>query len=166
MATHSEQIAAVEQFMFFLMETMNHIEDRFEQTEGCSPDETRVLYLLSKQGPLMIKEIAQGMPGVSLSKLTRVLDSLETQGCIIRSLNRDDRRSFRITPTDRGLQLISGLFRQIEMFAQGTLNALTPAERLILIELFAKVQANWRLPSENSSAELGSAGNSSRAHER
>jgi len=91
----------------------------------------------------MVKEIAQAMPGMDPSKLTRVLDSLEKQGYAIRTLNRGDRRSFLVTPTERGMQLLEAFTAQLQGLAQGMLTTLTPTERLVLVELFTKIQTNW-----------------------
>jgi len=138
----SAQARAVLDFMFFLNDTLSRTSRNFEQEALCSPEEANVISLLSKRGPLMVKEIAQAMVGIEPSKLTRILDSLEKQGYATRTLNREDRRSFLITPTEQGIQLLSGFTAHLQDLAQGILSSLTPTERLILIELFRKIQAN------------------------
>ena len=138
-----QQVRAVFDFMMFLGETLGHTAQHFEHETLCSPEEINVLRMLSLGSPLMVKEIAQAMPGMNLSKLTRVLDSLEEQGYITRTLNREDRRSFLIAPTEQG-RLMAGKFaHDIEGIAQSILTPLTPTERLVLVELFAKIRANW-----------------------
>lgn len=77
------------------------------------------------------------------SKLTRVLDTMGNQGFIVRTLNHEDRRSFLITPTERGIQLLEVFTNQLKDLSEGMLVTLTPIERLILIELFTKIQTNW-----------------------
>jgi len=91
----------------------------------------------------MVTEIAQALPGMDPSKLTRVLDSLEKQGYATRTLNREDRRSFLVTPTERGMQLLETFTAQLQGLAQGMLTILTPTERLVLVELFTKIQTTW-----------------------
>src|SRR5205809_5659598 len=139
----SSQTRAVLDFMLFLNDTLSRTSKLFEYETLCSPDEASVLSLLARRGPLMVKEIAQGMAGIDASKLTRILDSLEKHGYATRTLNRGDRRSFLVTPTERGRRLLDVFTGQLEDLAQDLLAALTPAERLILVELFTKVQANW-----------------------
>ncbi len=139
-----QQVHAVFDFMMFLAETLGHTTQHFEDETLCSPEETSVLRAISLRGPLMVKEIAQAMPGMSLSKLTRVLDSLEKQGYVTRTLNREDRRSFLVAPTEQGKLLVRRFIHDLERVAQGMLTALTPTERLVLVELFAKIRANWR----------------------
>ena len=139
----SSQTRAVLDFMLFLNDTLSRTSKLFEHETLCSPDEASVLSLLARRGPLMVKEIAQGMAGIDASKLTRILDSLEKHGYAARTLNRGDRRSFLVTPTERGRRLLDVFTGQLGDLAQDLLAALTPVERLILVELFTKVQANW-----------------------
>src|SRR6266705_1660946 len=139
----SSQTRAVLDFMLFLNDTLSRTSKLFEYETLCSPDEASVLSLLARRGPLMVKEIAQGMAGIDASKLTRILDSLEKHGYATRTLNRGDRRSFLVTPTERGRRLLDVFTGQLGDLAQDLLAALTPVERLILVELFTKVQANW-----------------------
>ena len=78
-----------------------------------------------------------------MSKLTRLLDQLEEQGYISRSLNLEDRRSFHVSLTEQGKVLCERLEQQMAALAENIMRALTPIERLLLVELFAKVRANW-----------------------
>jgi DNA-binding MarR family transcriptional regulator len=139
----SSQARAVLDFMLFLNDTLSRTSQLFEDETLCSPEEANVISLLSRRGSLMVKEIAQAMPGMDPSKLTRVLDSLEKQGYATRTLNRGDRRSFLVTPTERGMQLLETFTAQLQELAQGMLTTLTPTERLVLVELFTKIQTNW-----------------------
>ena|SRR6266487_564772 len=83
----SSQTRAVLDFMLFLNDTLSRTSQHFEDETLCSPEEANIISLLSRRGPLMVKEIAQAMPGMDPSKLTRVLDSLEKQGYATRTLN-------------------------------------------------------------------------------
>src|SRR5437763_11780486 len=100
----SSQTRAVLDFMLFLNDTLSRTSQHFEDETLCSPEEANIISLLSRRGPLMVKEIAQALPGMDPSKLTRVLDSLEKQGYATRTLNREDRRSILVTPTARGIE--------------------------------------------------------------
>ena len=139
----SSQTRAVLDFMLFLNDTLSRTSQHFEDETLCSPEEANIISLLSRRGPLMVKEIAQALPGMDPSKLTRVLDSLEKQGYATRTLNRGDRRSFLVTPTERGMQLLETFTAQLQGLAQGMLTILTPTERLVLVELFTKIQTTW-----------------------
>jgi DNA-binding MarR family transcriptional regulator len=144
---NSEQTRAVQDFMMFLGERMSQTNYQFEHTMHCSPEEVGVLYILAERSPLMVKEIARGLQGVGMSKLTRILDQLEDQGYISRSLNLEDRRSFHVSLTEQGKALCDHLEQQIAALAEKIMLALTPIERLLLVELFAKIRANWSTES-------------------
>jgi DNA-binding MarR family transcriptional regulator len=138
-----EQIRAIQDFMMFLGEHMSQTNYEFEHTMHCSPEEVNILRVLARGGPLIVKEVALGLQGVGMSKLTRLLDQLEEQGYISRSLNLEDRRSFYVGLTERGKMLNEYLDQQIAALAEHIMHALTPIERLLLVELFAKVRVNW-----------------------
>src|SRR6266702_4118387 len=127
----SSQTRAVLDFMLFLNDTLSRTSQHFEDETLCSPEEANIISLLSRRGPLMVKEIAQAMTGMDPSKLTRVLDSLEKQGYATRTLNREDRRSLLITPTEQGIQLLETFTAQLQGRAQCILTRLTPTERLV-----------------------------------
>jgi DNA-binding MarR family transcriptional regulator len=95
----------------------------------------------------VVKEIARGLQGVGMSKLTRLLDQLEDQGYISRSLNLEDRRSFHVSLTEQGKVLYEHLEQQMAALAENIMRALTPIERLLQVELFAKIRANWSAES-------------------
>jgi DNA-binding MarR family transcriptional regulator len=142
-----EQTRAVQDFMLFLGEHMGQTNYQFEHAMHCSPEEVSVLYILAARSPLMVKEVARGLQGVSMSKLTRLLDQLEEQGYISRSLNLVDRRSFHVSLTEQGKVLCERLEQQMTALAENIIRALTPIERLLLVELFAKIRANWSTDS-------------------
>ncbi|MGO8946523.1 MAG: MarR family winged helix-turn-helix transcriptional regulator [Ktedonobacterales bacterium] len=143
-----EQVRVVFEFMMFLGDTLSQSLQRFENTTTCSPAGVDVLRVLAGRSPLAVKEIARSIPGLSLSKLTRVLDELETEQFVTRSLNRQDRRSFLVTPTEQGLLLIGGFLQGLDSIAQSMLAALTPTERLMLVQLFAKIRASGRVAAD------------------
>ncbi len=143
-----QMTATLLRFVFFLGGMVNERQWHFEQEmEGCHPEDVRVLFLwMEPRDPLMVKEIAQELKGVSLSTLTRILDRLEQHGYIRRMLNPQDRRSFQVLPTERGNQAVERFLEQWRMVVQGVLHVLTPTEQLVLMELLNKVQRHW--PSE------------------
>jgi DNA-binding MarR family transcriptional regulator len=112
--------------------------------KGCHPEDVRVLFLwMEPRGPLMVKEIAQELNDVNLSTLTRILDRLEQHGYIRRMLNQEDRRSFRVIPTEQGQQTIETFMQEWRSVAQGVLSALTTTEQLVLVDLLNKLQQHW-----------------------
>lgn len=142
---HQQMTATLLKFVFFLGGMVNEQQWHFEQQmEGCRPEDVRVLFLwMEPRGPLMVKDIARELKGVSLSTLTRILDRLEHHSYVRRMLNPQDRRSFCVVPTERGQQAVETFLQHWRTVVQGVLSALTPAEQLILIELLNKVQQHW-----------------------
>jgi DNA-binding MarR family transcriptional regulator len=145
---HQHMTATLLRFVFFLGGLVNEKQWHFErEMEGLHPEDVRVLFLwMEPRRPLMVKEIARELNGVSLPTLTRILDRLEQQGYIRRMLNPEDRRSFRVAPTEQGQQAVEGFLQQWREVMQGVLEILTPTEQLVLVELLNKLQTNW--PSE------------------
>jgi DNA-binding MarR family transcriptional regulator len=137
--------ATLLKFVFFLGGMVNEQQWHFEQQmEGCHPEDVRVLFLwMEPRGPLMVKDIARELKGVSLSTLTRILDRLEQHGYVRRMPNPQDRRSFYVVPTQRGQQAVETFLQHWRTVVQGVLGALTPTEQLVLIELLNKVQQHW-----------------------
>ena len=142
---NSSQAQVVLNFMLFLNDTLSQTSQQFEDETSCSPEEANVVRVLVQNGPLMVKEIKQALPGMDPSKLTRLLDSLEIQGYVTRTLNSKNRRSFLVAPTERGMRLLEGFTHELEELTQNMLVTLTPTERLILVELFTKIQTKWNV---------------------
>jgi len=139
-----QHIQTVLDFILVLSDTMSRKKQLFEDETACSPEETNVIRILSQNGPLMVKEIGQALPGVNFSKLTRILDSLEKKGHVIRTLNQKDRRSFLVTPTEKSKQLLGKFMGDIGEIAEHMLSSLTPTERLMLDQLLGKMQVKLR----------------------
>jgi len=70
----------------------------------------------------------------------------------MRTLNQTNRRSFLVTPTERGLQLLGAFTSHLLELGEGMLATLTPTERLVLVELFTKIQANWNASAQSQEA--------------
>ncbi|OAB34851.1 hypothetical protein PMSD_13900 [Paenibacillus macquariensis subsp. defensor] len=139
-----QHIQTVLDFILVLSDTMSRKKQLFEDETACSPEETNVIRILSHNGPLMVKEIAQALPGMNFSKLTRILGSLEKQDYVIRTLNQKDRRSFLITPTEKSTQLNSKFMGEVGQVAEHMLSSLTPTERLMVDQLLGKMQIRLR----------------------
>lgn len=143
------QIAFVRDFVLLFIEKAKQQTQSFEELSNVSQQELLVLLILTRQGPLIVKDIARHMRNVSLSTLTRILDRLETHALLTRELDRADRRSFRIVLTAEGKQLVRRYHSVIAQMAEVILAPLTPAERLILIELFGKIAQTFTEDAES-----------------
>lgn len=139
-----EQLRIVRNFIMFVGQKVKKSSHNFESACELSPHEFAVLSVLGKKGPLAVKEIANHLQDISLSTLTRVMDSLESKDYIKRNLDANDRRSFVITPTDKAAELCEHFSQHMETIAESMLSALTPVERLMLLELFSKIYVSLR----------------------
>jgi DNA-binding MarR family transcriptional regulator len=71
---------------------------------GVSPEQWSVLHLIAGQEGLIQKEVAE-RSFKDKPTVTRILDVLEEKGLISRKPGEQDRRSFRLYPTDKGREL-------------------------------------------------------------
>lgn len=122
-------------FIGVLSSTVRNVRYSFEIETEVNPQELMVLSELSNHGPMRVKDIVVRLVGVSPSTLTRILDRLEQEGLVQRSLNPMDRRSFRVTLTERGRTVADDYTSHLEDVVRRMLDPLTPAERMMLAEL-------------------------------
>ena len=139
---------AVLDFLLFLNDTLSRSSHKFTDDTASSPEEANIIQLVAAHGTLKVKEIAQLLPGMDPSKLTRLLDGLEKQAFVTRAINPEDRRSFLIAPTAQGLALLEQFTQELNQLAHSMITPLTLTERLILVELFHKIQQNWNQPAD------------------
>jgi DNA-binding MarR family transcriptional regulator len=140
-AVPNELVDSLLDFIMVLSDTLRRVGHAYEAAVDLNTQELLVLLTLSTNGLMMVKDITERVPGVSPSTLTRILDRLEENGLVARTLNPLDRRSFRVKLTDRGVQTVSEYQAQLESLAVSMLEPLTPAERMMLSELHATMSA-------------------------
>lgn len=140
---HAEQIAAIRDFILLFIERGKLQSQTFEQLSQVGQQELLVLLVLHRRGPLIVKEIARVLRDVSLSTLTRILDRLESQDLLTRALDRSDRRSLRVSLTPAGHTTVERYHGVMEQMARTMLLPLTPAERLMLVELLTKITPSF-----------------------
>jgi DNA-binding MarR family transcriptional regulator len=137
-----KQLCSVREFILFMGQKLKKCTQSFESHSDLSHHEASVLLLISQRGPMAVKEIAGQLQDVSPSTLTRLLDSLEEKRFIRRNLDPGDRRSFVITLTDEAREVMDSFPKHLETLAGAMLESLTPVERMMLLELFDKMQKN------------------------
>lgn len=92
-----------------------HLESQMEGA-GVSPTEGHLLTYLRSYAPASVGDLARVF-GIKQSTFTSMLDRLEAAGLVRREVNADDRRSFMISLTDRGVELtgrLNGLLLELE----------------------------------------------------
>jgi DNA-binding MarR family transcriptional regulator len=86
-----------------------YLEDQ-TRALGVSPLEGHVLTYLDRYGPASIRDLLRVF-GLKQSTFTSLLDRLEAQGCVRRTTNPGDRRSFLVHVTPSGRKLAAKLHR-------------------------------------------------------
>jgi MarR family transcriptional regulator, organic hydroperoxide resistance regulator len=86
-----------------------YLESRTREL-GVSPIEGHVLTYLRSYAPASIRDLVRVF-GIKQSTFTSLLDRLEQDGFVRRSINPEDRRSFLIHITDEGKELAARLNR-------------------------------------------------------
>ena len=76
---------------------------------------------------------------LSRPAITRILNSLENRGFIVRNVNKKDRRSFAIELTETGIEAIEKANRRILGFAGKLVESLGDSETDKLIELIDRL---------------------------
>jgi DNA-binding MarR family transcriptional regulator len=128
-------------FIGVLSSTVRTVRYSFEVATEVNPQELMVLSELSSHGTMRVKDIVARLIGVSPSTLTRILDSLEDEGLLRRTLNPTDRRSFQVSLTDKGHKIVEDYNEHLENVVRAMLRPLTPAERMMLAELHSTMAA-------------------------
>ena len=93
----------------------------------------KVVLLLFLEGPLRMSVIASEL-GVSLATATGVIDRLVERDIVLREGDPDDRRVVLCRLSNKGEDLISGLWHLARERARDLLGAMTPPQLLLLGE--------------------------------
>ncbi len=80
--------------------------------DGLSQGEGHILALLATSGSATIAELHRGLAH-KRSTLTSILDRLAARGFVTREVGKDDRRTFVVTPTTKGLQVARRVHRHL-----------------------------------------------------
>jgi len=123
---------------------LNHIGGRLSMSfaqdlraAGISMTTWRVLHTLWHTGPLRLIQLAE-KGNFDISTLSRVISDLETRGFVRRAESRRGRRpSVELSPM--GYACIESLLPAAVKLESKALAALSPGERLILVELLHKL---------------------------
>lgn len=105
---------------------------------GLTTPQFGVLEALYHLGPLSLGDLA-GKLLVTGGNVTYVMDRLEEQGLVYRERSPDDRRIIQAKLTEKGFDLIRGVFPEHGAFIEELSDGLTPAEQDELRALLKKL---------------------------
>ena len=80
--------------------------------DGLSQGEAHILALLATSSPATIADLHRGLAH-KRSTLTSILDRLAERGFVTREVGVEDRRTFVVTPTAKGLQAARRVHRHL-----------------------------------------------------
>jgi DNA-binding MarR family transcriptional regulator len=104
-------------------------------------EQWQVLLTLSKQNKINQKILSQAV-NKDQPTLTRMLDILERKHLVERHTSKDDRRSFSIHITEKGLDLVKKVTPFIEDLFKRILNGISEKDLKIYIDVLTKIDIN------------------------
>lgn len=104
----------------------------------CSPQEMRALAMLGIKGPMIMSDLA-GIISVPMSTATHTIDKLVSKGLVERTRPDGDRRIVQVGLSEKGQQLHQSFLDFRMDMSRNMLDALSPGEREIFLELMAKM---------------------------
>lgn len=113
-------------------------EAQVAQAFGLRPVEYTVLALVHQNPGLTGGKLAAAL-AVTPSNITMWIDRLDQRGLVTRGANSADRRSLHIHATPAGAELVRQATERLFEGEHQRLSALTPGERMLLVELLHKV---------------------------
>ncbi len=105
---------------------------------GLTPGRFSLLVLLRANPGINQTDLSRGV-GVDKSTLTPALDQLEKKGLIVRQRTVADRRTYSLSLSPAGEQLLSELMTKVEQHEKNIVAGLTAAERVTLNRLLKKM---------------------------
>lgn len=105
---------------------------------GLTPGRFSLLVLLRANPGINQTDLSRGV-GVDKSTLTPALDQLEKKGLILRQRTANDRRTYALSLSPAGEQLLNELMLKVEQHEKNIVAGLTPAERVTLNRLLKKM---------------------------
>jgi DNA-binding MarR family transcriptional regulator len=104
----------------------------------CSPQEMRAMAILGHKNTSMMSDLA-GLLNVSLSTATHTVDKLVSKGMVERTRADDDRRVVQVVLSKKGQELHQSFLDFRIAMGRSMLEALSPGEREIFLELMEKI---------------------------
>ena len=103
------------------------------------------LKVLSQMAPCTAAELGQAINQVP-SAVTRLLDKLESLGCVRREAHAQDRRALQIVLTEQGRELCARLKKRGDAVMDYAMRDLSPDERAQLMSLLTRIRDSLTPP--------------------
>lgn len=110
----------------------------FERDAGVGASKSYFLRLIGREDGITQAEVCRRF-GADRSRVTRVAQSLEKEGLVVRERGGDDRRTVRLHLTDKGRDVVEGFPKGHDVFRQRIEEALSREEARELKRLLDKL---------------------------
>lgn len=127
---------------FVLANKMQWVADK--KVEGLSSKQwflLRTLYEMPEEPVPTITSLARETD-TSRQNVTKMLESLHRQGCVILSDNPQDRRSRTVMPTEQGLQMLESMAKQSPGFFNELFAGISNEECAVAAKVVIKMTEN------------------------
>lgn len=121
----------------FLTETF----DQMLSSKGITRVQWIALYYLGSQEHINQKELAQKMH-IKDSTVARLIDRMERENLVIRQKSQEDRRSFKVMLTEKGLQYRDELIPEGQKFNEIASKDISEEQMQVLMDVLEKMVKN------------------------
>jgi len=112
-----------------------------------SRQEIRVMTVLGKKGTTIMSDLARGL-NLALSTATNTVDKLVSKDLVERTRVDEDRRIVQVALNEKGKRFYEALLECQLAMGRTMLEALSPGEREIFLELMAKMTGPGQTSAE------------------
>jgi MarR family transcriptional regulator, 2-MHQ and catechol-resistance regulon repressor len=124
-------------------DTFNHLTSANIRTVGLTPAQFGVVECLGHLGPMLIGDLTKKHL-VSGGNMTVVVDNLQKDGIVERTVSKEDRRAFYVRLTPKGKRLFNQIFVRHAEYVTALASVLTEAEQIELGSLLKKLGTELR----------------------
>jgi len=140
----TEQVAALRRFNRYFTRRIGALDDHYLGQDRPLGEARLLFEIAGKPGGVSLRELRSRL-GLDAGYLSRMARALEAQGLVRLSVHPDDNRLRMVEPTPAGRVEVKEQNRRANALAAGLLDALTPGQRVQLIEAMTTSQRLLRL---------------------
>ncbi|MCD6552142.1 MarR family transcriptional regulator [Thermotoga sp.] len=109
-----------------------------EEISNMKTTELYAFLYIALFGPKKMKEIADFL-STTRSNVTNVVDSLEERGLVLREMDPDDRRTFRVILTERGRRTFKEILYNFDRLVRSVLEKFSEEDLRVVSEGFERM---------------------------
>ncbi len=113
--------------------------DQMLKDYGLTTGQFAVMEALYSKGGLTVSELIDKVLTTS-GNMTVLISNLEKSGCIVRTRNEEDKRSYKISLTEKGKSVMEEIFPKHMEAIGDKLSVLTNEEKMEVIKILKKIK--------------------------